>query len=262
MRSTRKHLWTDPVEREGTYILRSRPFGEVLPTYGKEVSRGAVSGIEPAGKCQHRYVLNARSSQRRNRRQCSSTTDPGVINDRDVRCVWAVNDLECAAAYSAIGCRSQRRTQNHQRNISWKRSITKLLKLAQHISLVVGATGDNCDSPTGRSRQSSRTREMAQSVLQKQQNIPESLRGGSVVLVAIHLRAGLSTLDSVRHESRHIRTGEWLTVAPEAEVIILIDRGAAQLALPATQPTRDGGRPEVAGQDPGHATSSRSNSSA
>ncbi len=83
-----------------------------------------------------------------------------------------------------------------------------------------------------------------------------------MVLVAIHLRAGLSTLDSVRHESRHIRTGEWLTVAPEAEVIILIDRGAAQLALPATQPTRDGGRPEVAGQDPGHATSSRSNSSA
>ena len=83
-----------------------------------------------------------------------------------------------------------------------------------------------------------------------------------MVLVAIHLRTGLSTLDGVRHEPRRIWTGEWLTVTPEAEVVSLIDRGTAQLALPATQPTRDGGCPEVARQDPGHATSSRSNSSA
>jgi len=45
-----------------------------------------------------------------------------------------------------------------------------------------------------------------------------------MVLVAIHLRTGLSTLDGVRHEPRRIRTGEWLTVTPEAEVVSLIDR--------------------------------------
>ena len=83
-----------------------------------------------------------------------------------------------------------------------------------------------------------------------------------MVLVAIHLRTGLSTLDGVRHEPRHIRTGEWLTVTPEAEVVSLIDRSSTQSALPSAQLIGDGGRPKVARQDYGHATSSRSNSSA
>ena len=83
-----------------------------------------------------------------------------------------------------------------------------------------------------------------------------------MVLVAIHLRTGLSTLDGGRHEPRRIRTGEWLTVTPEAEVVSLIDRSSTQLALPSAQLIRDGGCPKVTRQNRGHATSSRSNSSA
>ena len=72
--------------------------------------------------------------------------------------------------------------------------MAELLKLAQRISLVMAATGDNCDGFAGCSHQSSRTGEMEQSVLQKQQDVLESLRRGPMVLVAIHLRTGLSTL--------------------------------------------------------------------
>jgi|GEM_PF-2699443 len=60
-----------------------------------------------------------------------------------------------------------------------------------------------------------------------------------MVLVAIHLRTGLSTLDGVRHEPRRIWTGEWLTVTPEAEVVSLIDRSSTQLALPSAQLIRE-----------------------
>ena len=83
-----------------------------------------------------------------------------------------------------------------------------------------------------------------------------------MVFVAIHLCTGLTALDGVRYEPRHIWTGEWLTFALEAELVNLIDRSSTQLAPPAAQLIRDGGCPKVARQDHGHATSSRSNSSA
>ena len=114
-RLMRTRLWADPIEREGAYILRARPLGEVLSSCGEKVSRETVPRVEPAGERQHGDLLNSEVSQRCNRRQRGSTTHPGVVNDRNVRCIWAVNDLECAAMYSAVGCRPWRWTQTHQR---------------------------------------------------------------------------------------------------------------------------------------------------
>ena len=159
-RLMRTRLWADPIEREGTYILRARPLGEVLSSCSEKVSRETVPRVEPAGECQHGDLLNSRGSQRCNRRQRGSATHPGVVNDRNVRCIWAVNDLECAAMYSAVGCRPWRWTQTHQRHAFQEYAMAELLKLAQRIRLVMAAAGDNCDGFAGCSHQSSRTGEM------------------------------------------------------------------------------------------------------
>lgn len=84
-RLMRTRLWADPIEREGTYILRARPLGEVLSSYSEKVSRETVPRVEPAGERQHRDLLNSRGSQRCDRRQRGSATHPGVVNDRNVR---------------------------------------------------------------------------------------------------------------------------------------------------------------------------------
>ena len=159
-RLMRTRLWADPIEREGTYILRARPLGEVMSSYSEKVSRETVPRVEPASERQHRDLLNSRGSQRCNRRQRGSATHPGVVNDRNVRCIWAVNDLECAAMYSAVGCRPWRWTQTHQRHAFQEYAMAELLKLAQRIRLVMAAAGDNCDGFAGCSHQSSRTGEM------------------------------------------------------------------------------------------------------
>ena len=159
-RLMRTRLWADPIEREGTYMLRAGPVGEVRSSYSEKVSRETVPRVEPAGECQHRDLLNSRGSQRCNRRQRGSTTHPGVVNDRNVRCIRAVNDLECAAMYSAVGCRPWRWTQTHQRHAFQEHAMAELLKLAQRISLVMAAAGDNCNGFAGCSHQSSCTRDM------------------------------------------------------------------------------------------------------
>ena len=83
-RLMRTRLWADPIEREGTYILRARPLGEVLSSCSEKVSRETVPRVEPAGECQHGDLLNSRGSQRCNRRQRGSATHPGVVNDCNV----------------------------------------------------------------------------------------------------------------------------------------------------------------------------------